>query len=106
STATRNARNPCTPCNSSTSSSSMGPDQVAGGREVVEVLAILLGFAGWAYTTGDLPRVRYALVRASEHRLVDALLDDLVADVVGPVDVEALLVGTKADRQGCVVGQD
>ena len=83
-----------------------GSHHVTRGRQVVEVRAILLGLHGLGVHDGDPAGLGHPLARAPDHRLVDALLDDLVAHVVGAVDVEALLVEAEANGQGRVVGQD
>src|SRR5947208_11860517 len=71
---------------------------VAEVAQVLEIAAILRGLAALAVYDGELARLRHALGRALDQGLVDALFDDLVADVVGAVDVEALLVEAEADR--------
>ena len=45
-------------------------------------------------------------VDPAQHRLVDALLHDLVANIVGPVHVEALLVEAETDGQRRVLDED
>src|SRR5437867_6982406 len=72
---------------------------VAEVTQVLEIAAILLGLGRLAVHDGDLARLGHALGRALDQRLVDPLLHDLVADVVGAVDVEALLVEAEADRE-------
>src|SRR5882724_5060094 len=61
--------------------------------------------AGLAVDDGELARLGHALGRALDQRLVDPLLHDLVADVVGAVHVEALLVEAEADRHRRVLHQ-
>src|SRR5262245_64337301 len=57
-------------------------------------------FGGLRVHQRDLARLGEPLRGPAHHRLVDPLLHDLVADVVGAVHVEALLVEAEADGQG------
>src|SRR2546428_4730101 len=57
--------------------------QVAEVLEVLDVAAVLVGLGALGIDDGDLPGLRHALARALDQSLVDPLLHDLVADVVG-----------------------
>ena len=74
--------------------------------EVLDVAAVLLGLGRLRVDDGDAARLGHPLARAPDQRLVDPLLHDLVADVVGAVHVEALLVEAEADRERRVLDQD
>ena len=106
STWNRSARRPWTPWSSSRSSCSVATGQVAETLQILDVRAVLQRLAGLAVDEGHLPGLGDALGRPLDQRLVDSLLHDLVPDVVGPVDVEPLLVEPEPDRQRRVLDQD
>src|SRR5262252_4033570 len=78
----------------------------AEALQILDVAAVFLRLGVLAVDDGDLPGLGHPLGRAVHDRLVDSLLDDFVADVVGAIDVEALLVETKADRERRVLHED
>src|SRR5215470_13781771 len=80
--------------------------QIAEALQVVEIHPVLLRLGGLGVDDGDLPGLCHALGGPVDDRLVDALLDDLVPDVVGPVDVEPLLVEPETDREGRVLDEN
>src|ERR687888_309826 len=82
----------------------LGSD-IAEVMEVLEVAAVLQRLRRVRVDDRDPSRLRHALARALDERLVDALLDDLVAHVVGAVHVEALLVRPESDRQRRVLDE-
>ena len=71
-----------------------------------QILPVLRGFPGLGIDHRESPGAGQPLPASPDHRFVDPLLRDLVADVVGPVHVELLLVGTEANGQGVVLDQD
>src|SRR5215467_5371190 len=80
--------------------------QVAQALQVLDVPAVLAALRALAVDDCDLAGLGYAVRGAFHHGFVDALLDDLIADVVRAVDVEALLVETEADRARRVLYQN
>src|SRR5215469_7289896 len=80
--------------------------QIAEALQVVEIHPVLLRLGGLGVDDGDLPGLCHALGGPVDDRLVDALLDDLVPDVVGPVDVEALLVEPETDRERSMLDEN
>ena len=80
--------------------------EVAELLQVLDVVAPLAGLARVGVHEGDLRRLGEALGGAADHRLVDPLLDDLVADVVRAVHVEAFLVEPEPDRERRVLDED
>src|SRR5439155_20138125 len=80
--------------------------EVAEVLEVFDVAAVLIGLGALGIDDGDLPGLRHALVRALDQCLVDPLLHDLVADVVGAIHVEPLFVEPEPDRERRVLDQD
>src|SRR5437667_10802052 len=80
--------------------------QVAEVLEVLDVAAVLVGLGALGIDDGDLPGLRHALARALDQCLVDPLLDDLVADVVGAIHVESLFVEPEPDRERRVLDED
>src|SRR5438552_8790572 len=71
--------------------------------QVLQVAPVLGGLPRLAVDDRELDRLGHALGGALDQRLVDPLLHDLVADVVGAVHVEALLVEAEADRHRSVL---
>src|SRR2546422_7187834 len=80
--------------------------QVTQALQVLDVPAVLAALGALAVDDCDLAGLGYAVGSAFNHGFVDALLDDLVADVVRAVDVEALLVETEADGARRVLHQN
>src|SRR5437879_3252942 len=80
--------------------------QVGQALQVLDVPAVLAALWALAVDDCDLAGLGYAVRSALDHGFVDALLDDLVADVVRAVDVETLLVETEADGARRVLHQN
>src|SRR4029453_623794 len=80
--------------------------QVAQALQILDVPAVLAALWALAVDDCDLAGLGYAVRSAFDHGFVNALLDDLVADVVRAVDVEALLVETEADGPRRVLHQN
>src|SRR5215469_12238767 len=74
-----------------------GAGQIAEALQVLDVRSIFERLGGLAVDDRHFPGLRQALGGPVNNRLVDSLLDDLVPDVVGPVDVEALFVEPEPD---------
>src|SRR4029453_13929095 len=74
--------------------------QIAEALQVLDVRPVLQRLGGLVVDDGHSSRLRHTLTRRLPPPLADALLDDLVPDVVSAVHVEPLFVEAEPDREG------
>src|SRR5262249_58746207 len=80
--------------------------QIAEALQVFDVASVFQRFGGLGVDDGDLSGLGVAVGGSVHDGLVDTLLDDLVPDVVGPVDVQPLLLGPETGRERGMAGED
>ncbi len=96
---TRRAFNPWAPCKSSNSTSSVSSLQVAGSLEVIDIFQVFRALLSLGVDDGNLARLGQALGRAFDYRLVNAFLNDLMADIISPGHFEVPLIRTEEDGE-------
>jgi hypothetical protein len=71
--------------------------------QVINIFQVFRPLLPLGIDNGDLARVGQTFGGVFNAGLVDALLDDLMADVIGPLDLEAPLIRAEADGQGRIL---
>ncbi len=80
--------------------------KVAGSLQIIDIFQVFGAFLPLGIDNGNLARVGQPLRGIFDAGLVNALLNDLVADVIRPLDLEAPFIRAEADGQGRILGQD